>query len=72
MIFPKPVMRISELMAMGFPREYLRRAYGTRGQRFATKTNPSKSNSAIVFDTTAFAAWMERDIEAQDKSMRRK
>jgi hypothetical protein len=72
MKFPKPVMKTGELVAMGFTREYLRRAYGTRGQRFATKINPAHSNSAILFDTAGFSAWMEKDIAAQDKGMRRR
>ena len=40
MKYPKPVMRISELIYMGFSYPYLRRAYGTPGQTFATKINP--------------------------------
>ncbi len=72
MEFPKPVMKTGELLQMGFTREYLRRAYGTKGQRFATKINPNKRNSAMLFDTAGFAEWMNREIAAQDKGMRRK
>lgn len=41
--FPKPVMRLTELTAMGFPEEYLRRAYGDKNQNFATKIKDRKS-----------------------------
>ena len=71
MKFPKPVMKTGELLKMGFSREFLRRAYGTRGQRFATKINPAKKNSAMLFDTAGLAEWMNRDIAAQDKALRR-
>lgn len=72
MRFPKPIMKTAELVAMGFSREYLRRAYGAKGQRFATKINPLKQNSALLFDTAGFAAWIESDIEAQTRGMRRR
>lgn len=71
MEFPKPVMKTGELIQMGFSREYLRRAYGSKGQRFATKVNPAHPNSAILYDTAGFAAWIDRDIAAQVKGMRR-
>lgn len=32
MIYPKPVMRATELEKMGFPREYLLYAYRRKGQ----------------------------------------
>ena len=38
MKFPKPIMRTSELVKMGFPEEFLRRAYGDKNERFCTKT----------------------------------
>lgn len=72
MKFPKPIMKTSELLAMGFTKGFLRRAYGTRGQRFATKINPGSSNSAILYDTAGLAEWMRKDIEIQDRSMRRR
>lgn len=57
MEYPKPVMRMSELKKMGFPEEYLLRAYRTRGQVFAFKSCPEKSNSPIYFDTVEFNKW---------------
>ena len=38
MKFPKPIMRTSELIKMGFPEEFLRRAYGDKNQRVCYKT----------------------------------
>lgn len=72
MRFPKPIMKTAELVAMGFSPEYLRRAYGTKGQRFATKINPQKRNSALLFDTAGFAEWIDKDIESQTKGMQRR
>ena len=71
MKYPKPMMRTSELMRMGFSPEYLRRAYGSPGQNFASKINPLKSNSAILFDTEEFEKWRVQDIENQMKGLQR-
>lgn len=71
MKFPKAVMRSGELVQMGFPRELLRRAYGTKGQRFATKVNPNRQNSTLLFDTAGFAEWLNDDIAKQDRALRR-
>ena len=71
MKYPKPVMRITELIEMGFSYPYLRRAYGSPGQRFATKINPLKNNSAFLFDTEEFEKWRVQDIENQQKGLQR-
>ena len=57
MTYKKPVMRLSELQKMGFPREYLFKAYRTRGQKFARKIDATKTNSPIIFDTEEFDKW---------------
>lgn len=57
MKYPKPIMKKTELERMGFPKEYLMRAYRTRGQTFARKMNPVKENSTILFDTEEFEKW---------------
>lgn len=57
MKYPKPVMRITELEKLGFPRESLMAAYRRRGQTYAWKANPAKRNSPIIFDTEAFEKW---------------
>ena len=41
MQYPKKVMKLTELVKeMGFPEEYLQRAYRLPTQRFAGKMNP--------------------------------
>ena len=72
MKFPKPVMRMSELINMGFPEEFLRRAYGDRNQNFATKIDPTKKNSPIIFDTEGFWIWWRKQTETQTKTMIRR
>ena len=52
MKYDKPIMRMSELVKMGFPRSFLDEAYRERGQDFAQKG--PKSNSPIFFDTERF------------------
>ena len=71
MKYPKPMMRTAELVRMGFSPEYVRRAYGSPGQNFASKINPLKSNSTILFDTEGFERWRVRDIENQMKGLTR-
>ena len=69
--FPKPVMKMSELTALGFPEDFLRRAYGDRNQTFASKMNPALTKSPIIFDTAGFKIWWEKQIQAQVRSMPR-
>ena len=57
MFYPKPFMRLKELHKMGIPKEFLLEAYRTKGQTFAQKINPLKSNSPIIFDTDGFEKW---------------
>ena len=52
MQYPKKVMKLTELVKeMGFPEEYLQRAYRLPTQRFAGKMNPMKKNSPIIFNS---------------------
>ena len=51
MTYPKQVMKMSELIGMGFPREYLLRVFRTNNRAIAWKMNPAKRNSPIVFNT---------------------
>lgn len=69
--YPKPVMKMSELKKMGFPEEYLLYAYRSKNQRFASKTNPTKKNSTIIFDTSGFETWRINDIKTQVTAMPR-
>lgn len=59
MTYPKPVMRLSELEKMGFPKEFLMYAF-RKGNGFACKMNPTKANSPIIFDTEEFDKWRLR------------
>ena len=71
MKYPRQIMKIFDLEQMGFPKEYLLRAYRSRGQTFATKMNPSKTNSPIIFNTEGFDQWMQQEIKAQQVAERR-
>lgn len=71
MKYPRQIMKISDLEQMGFPKEYLLRAYHSRGQTFATKMNPAKPNSPIIFNTEGFDQWMQQEIKAQQAAERR-
>lgn len=71
MKYPRQIMKISDLEQMGFPKEYLLRAYHSRGQTFATKMNPTKPNSPIIFNTEGFDQWMQQEIKAQQAAERR-
>lgn len=65
MEYPKAIMNISELKCMGFPRALLMEAYKDPKQDFATKVNPAKANSTIVFDTVGFDKWWNKRIKLQ-------
>lgn len=72
MEFPKKFMRTGELRALGFSKELLRRAYGDKKQRFATKIHPEKRTSAIMYDTDGLKKWLEAQIAAQLAGMERR
>ena len=65
MVFPKPVMRKSQLIKMGFSPKLLDAAFRERGQKFAYKINPGKQNSPIVFETDGFQIWLAKRIRAE-------
>lgn len=71
MKYPRQIMKISDLEQMGFPKDYLLRAYRSRGQTFATKMNPARPNSPIIFNTEGFDQWMQQEIKAQQAAERR-
>lgn len=70
--YEKPVMKLSELMAMGFPEEMLLNAYRTKGQQFAQKMNPGKKNSPIIFMTEEFERWREKIQQEENRSLYQK
>lgn len=62
MVFPKKMMRKTELEAMGFPTKMLMLAYRERNQTFARKINPLATNSPIVFEVEGFQKWWNRQV----------
>lgn len=64
-------MKISELEEMGFPKEFLIKAYRSRGQDFAMKINPLKRNSHIIFETDVFEKWRIAQVDSQRRMQRR-
>jgi hypothetical protein len=50
MKYPNQIMRLSELLKMGYSKQFLLEIYATKGQKIAWKNNPGK-NSPIYFDT---------------------
>lgn len=59
--YPKPVMTISELKKMGFPKEYLYRAVHSQySKKFAVKQG--KNNSKYQIDTAEFEKIRQRGL----------
>lgn len=69
MEYPKPMMRLKELMAMGIPESMLMNAYREKGQNFAQKIDSKRSNSPIVFDTAEFDKWRMKMQRAENKAI---
>lgn len=65
MEYSKQIMKMTELKAMGFPIPLLMEAYRDPKQTFATKVNPAKANSTIIFDTVGFDKWIAKRIKLQ-------
>lgn len=70
MEYPKKVMRMTELVKMGFPEEMLRQATMEQGQTFAWKNNPKARNSPLMFDTEEFEKWRQRQAKTTTKTLR--
>ncbi len=51
MQYPKKIMKLSELVELGYSATDLRALYRTPGQKIAYKMDPHKRNSHLVFDT---------------------
>lgn len=69
MEYPKAMMKIKELMDMGIPESMLMNAYREKGQNFAQKIDPKRSNSPIVFDTAEFDKWRMKMQRAENKAI---
>ena len=64
MIYPKPIMRLTELVEMGFPRDALLKAFRSPGQTFAWKNDPYKRNSPIMFEVDGLENWRKKQARA--------
>ena len=71
MVYPKPMMRLQQLKAMGIPESILLRIYRTRGQKVARKANPAKKNSPIIYDTAELEKVLQREQEAENRAIPR-
>lgn len=69
MEYPKPMMRLKELMDMGIPESMLMNAYREKGQNFAQKIDPKRPNSPIVFDTAEFDKWRMKMQRVENKAI---
>ena len=70
--YPKPVMKTSELMKMGFGRDYLLTVYASPTQNFAWKQDATKKNSPIFFDTEGFEAYRQEQIKLEQQAKKRR
>jgi hypothetical protein len=71
MEYPKQVMRLRELEAMGIPESFLMDAYRSKNQRFAWKLDMTKKNSPILFDTSGFEEYRMSLIKNEQEANRR-
>ncbi len=69
--YPKRIMRLNELVEMGYSKEYLMKQYRTKGQKFARKQDPTRRNSPIIFDTELFEKQQRRQQELENQQIRR-
>ncbi len=67
MTYPKKVMKVSEMVELGFSATELRADFRTPGQTFAWKMNPHKSNSHLVFDTEEYEKFRQRRARASQR-----
>lgn len=72
MEYPKPIMKLSELMELGFPEDMLLNAYRFKGQRFAQKMTPGKKRSPIIFETEQFEKWRMQQLIAENNALYQK
>lgn len=69
--YPKKIMKITELMDIGFPKVYLMNAYQDRNQKFAWKMDATKKNSHILFDTDGLEEYRLKQIATEKQANRR-
>lgn len=69
--YPKPVMKLNELVKMGLGREMLLRIYRMEGQAIAWKDNPLSKNSPIRFYTDKLDEYIRKQIKLQNAGIQR-
>ena len=70
--YPKPIMKVSELIKMGYTRDYLLGIYALPTQDFAWKQNPTKKNSPIFFDTARLEEHRQGQIKLEQQAKKRR
>lgn len=60
MVYPKAIMSITEMVALGFSREYMRNIVHVQGQQFAT---PSLGGGKWQIDTAEFEKFRKKERE---------
>ena len=65
MEYPQKIMKLTQLVKEGFPKEFLMDAFRDPEQDFAWKINPLAPNSPILFDTEAFERYRAKLVDNQ-------
>lgn len=72
MKYEKPIMKTSELIKMGYTRDYLLGLYALPDQDFAWKQNMTKKNSPIFFDTEKLEEYRQNQIKLERQAVKRR
>ena len=65
MRYPKEIMRKSELLKIGFPEDFLKRAQLTG--KIAWRSDPTRLNSPILYDTQALEKYRIDQMELDNQ-----
>ena len=71
LVYPKPIMKVSELIKMGYTRDYLLGIYALPTQDFAWKQNVTKKNSPIMFETAKLEEYRQNQIKLEQQTKKR-
>ena len=70
MEYPKPIMTMKALIEMGYTEKFLKKAYVEPEQTFAWKSDATKKNSPILFDTKGLEKYRLERIHLEKKANR--
>ena len=70
MDYPKPIMTMRALMEIGFTEKFLKRAYVEPNQTFAWKSDATRKNSPILFDTVGLEKYRLERIQLEKRAIR--